>query len=159
MGYGCFSKSNKELAEFNAPKLKKIGTCCFVVCHKLKKLYVPELEEMGDECFANVRHLHEFIAPKLKKMGAGCFSIGAMIFEKLYVPELEEMKWDCFSDAKIIQNMYAPKLKFEKWTPKCITRATKLAKFKDGIRNVFRLPQRDSNGNNAKNFQSSQMEL
>ena len=159
MGYGCFSEHNKELAEFNAPKLKKIGNCCFVVCHKLKKLYVPELKEMSAECFANVRHLHEFVAPKLKKMGPGCFSICAMIFKKLYVPELEEMKWDCFSDTKIIQNLYAPKLKFEKWTPKSIRRAAKLAKLKNGIRNVLHLPQRDLNETDISNFQSLQREF
>lgn len=159
MGYGCFSKHNKELTEFNAPKLKKIENCCFIVCYKLKKLYVPELEEMSAECFANVRHLHELIAPKLKKMGPSCFSIGAMIFKKLYVPELEEMKWNCFDGTKIIQNLYAPKLKFEKWTPKCIRRAAKLAKLKDGIRNVLHLSKHSTNENDIQNFQSSNNEL
>jgi hypothetical protein len=159
MGQVCFSVHNKELTEFTAPKLKKIGTSCFRVCHKLKKMYVPELEEMSGSCFTNVQHLHEFIAPKLKKMGPGNFTYGAMIFKKVYVPELEEMKWNCFDSTKIIQDLYAPKLKFERWTPKCITRVTKLAKLKDGIKKVLRLSQHDSNGNNAQNFQSPQMEL
>lgn len=147
MGMVCFQQ-NDELTELVAPKLKKMGNGCFSYNAKLKNLYIPELEEIYTSVFANVKHLHEIIAPKLKKMGSGCFQYVAMLIEKLYVPELEEMRPGSFNDAKIIKNLYAPKLKITEDTPKCILRAIKLAKFKDGIKNALHLSHRGFNENN-----------
>lgn len=142
MGVSCLC-SNDELSELNAPKLKEMGGGCFGYNPKLEKLYIPELEEIRDGVFANIKHLKELNAPKLKRLRHN-FTYGAPVLRKFIFPELEEIEMDCFSDTKIIKYLYAPKLKITEYTPKCVSRAIKLQKFKAGIKKVLKLSKHNS---------------
>ena len=154
---GVFSQ-NDDLKELYAPKLKKMGIGCFCYNAKLKTVYIPELEELCSDSFANVKHLKELIAPRLKKIFHN-FTYSPIVMKKFVCPELEEAGQNCFDGTKIIQNLYAPKLKITKDTPKCILRAIKLTKFKEGIKNTLGLPHHNPNENSAIYIPDSQNDI
>ena len=149
-GEWCFGNLI-SLSELYTPKLKRVDCDCFYNMANIRKLYMPELEIVGNRSFQRLPDMVELYIPKLKEIGYDCFrgKLDSSNIERFFAPELDYIPKDCFYHIKTIRNLYAPKLKITEDTPKCIVRAMKLAKLKDGIRKILGLPQQHNfNKNN-----------
>ncbi len=105
-----FLKHNKRLKTFIAPKLKQIGSFCFLYNKELTELNLPELESIGNYFLESNEKLQTFTAPKLRQIGSYAFYENIALIE-LNLPELENMNYGFLASNEKLHSLKAPKLK------------------------------------------------